>query len=274
MKIKLYILLVIFVSISIKTIGAQTNDSIPKYETFTIESKHVGDIRTINVWSPPKYSTHTDSLPVLYMLDGGIEEDFPHIANTLAELIVAKKIPPILLVGIQNTERRRDLTGFTVVEKDKIVAPKFGGSTTFRAFISEELFAEVNSRYRTNKQKGIIGESFAGLFVVETLLLQPNLFDFYIAFDPSLWWNDKYLLKTANKLLETFPNTPKTFWFAGSGAKDIYKSTGKLASILQTKNIQNLHWKFSPERKEKHHTIFRATKEKALIWTLNDKVKP
>ena len=41
------------------------------------------------------------------------------------------------------------------------------------------------------------GESLAGLFVVETLLLEPDLFDTYIALDPSLWWNDHKMLDGA-----------------------------------------------------------------------------
>lgn len=248
---------------------AQQNDSIPKHETFKIESKKVNETRVINVWLPSEYST-SDSLPVLYMLDGGIQEDFPHVANTLAQLIQQKKIKPIILVGIENTQRRRDLTGETTVKTDKEIAPIVGGSAPFRAFINEELFAEINKKHKTSSKKGIIGESLAGLFITETFLVQPEMFDFYIAFDPSLWWNNKHLVTTANEQLNHFPTTKKTFWFASSSAKDIYKSTNKLAEILKAKNISNLNWNYLPEKKEDHSTIFRATKEKALIWTLNN----
>jgi len=254
----------------ISSATAQQNDSIPKHETFTMQSKKVNETRVVNVWLPSEYGTSTDSLPVLYMLDGGIQEDFPHVANTLAELIQLKKIKPIILVGIENTQRRRDLTGETSVKTDKEIAPVVGGSVQFRAFIQEELFAEINKKYKTTSKKGIIGESLAGLFITETFLLQPDMFDFYIAFDPSLWWNDKHLVKTANEHLNHFSNNKKTFWFAGSGEKSIFKSTNKLAEILKTKNISNLNWNYSPEKKEEHGTIFRATKEKALIWTLNN----
>ena len=65
----------------------QPNDPIPNHETFTIDSKYVNEKRVITVWFPDEYKNSTDSLPVLYMLDGGIKEDFPHIANTLSELI-------------------------------------------------------------------------------------------------------------------------------------------------------------------------------------------
>lgn len=250
--------------------ATQQNDPVPEHQSFTISSKKVGEERTINVWTPDSYSAGTDSLMVLYMPDGGIQEDFPHIANTLNDLIKANKIPAVILVGIENTERRRDLTGPTSVESDKEIAPVVGGSEAFRAFINDELIPEINKRYRTTSKKGIIGESAAGLFVTETFLLKPEMFDFYIAFDPSLWWNDKYLVRTAGEHLAKFPDDKKTFWFAGSGAKDISASVRKLSDILKTNQAGNIKWEYADEKKEKHNTIFRATKEKAIIWTLNN----
>jgi predicted alpha/beta superfamily hydrolase len=250
---------------------SQPQDPIPVHDTFKIESKIVGETRVINVFTPSNYVNSNDSLPVLYMADGGIKEDFPHIANTISELIESKKIAPIILVGIENTVRRRDLSGPTQVKKDKEIAPIVGGSEKFRNFIKDELFAEIDKKYRTTKEKGIIGESLSGLFVMETFMLTPEMFDFYIAFDPSLWWNDHSLVRNAKENLAKFPTETKRLWFAGSNAKDIYVHTNNLAEFLEKENPKNLLWKYSSEPKEEHSTIFRATKEKALIWTLNAK---
>lgn len=268
---QIFLFLVIAFSCAAEYSSAQVfQEPIPAYDSFTIQSARVAELRKINVWTPPGYETGRDSFPVLYMPDGGINEDFVHVSGTLSTLIILKKIPPVILVGIPNTERRRDLTGPTSVEKDKEIAPVVGGSASFRAFINDELFAEINKRYRTTPQKGIIGESLAGLFVTETLLLKPEMFDFYIAFDPSLWWNNKQLVKSAGDLLNKFPAAPRTFWFAGSSAKDIYKPAGKLADILVAKNIPGLIWRYSPEPQEQHNTIFRSTEAKAITWTLNN----
>lgn len=250
--------------------NAQAQDPIPEHQTFKLDSKELGETRTMNVWLPTNYAESKDSLTVMYMPDGGVAEDFPHIANTFAELIVAKKIKPVILVGIENTQRRRDLSPPTNVKKDKEIAPVVGESAKFRAFLQNELIPEINKRYRTTDEKGILGESLAGLFVVETLMLHPEMFDFYVAFDPSLWWNDKNLVKTAKENLAKFPTDKKRFWFAGSSAKDIYKNTRDLEKILQAENPSNLTWKYSDEPKEEHQTIFRATKEMAFVWVLND----
>ena len=242
------------------------NDPVPTHDTFTIASEEVGETRVINVWTPPMYKKGNESLPVLYMPDGGVDEDFPHIANTLAKLIREKSIRPHILVGIENTDRGRDLTGYSESDYDAQFCPQSDGAKDFRAFITEELMPYINSKYRTSNRRGIIGESLAGLFVMETFMQYPGSFDFYIAFDPSLWWNDHYLVRNANEL---FPDKVLTLWFAGSNTEDISKYTNALNKYLEMNAPGMLKWKYSYESNEKHNTIFRATKEKALKWTLN-----
>lgn len=249
----------------------QYNDPIPPHDNFTIVSKILNETRVINVWTPPNYNSKSDSFPVLYMPDGGLKEDFPHFANTLAKLVESKTIPPIILVGIENTERKRDLTGPTEVAKDKEIAPVVGGSEKFRSFIKSELIPEIKKRYRTTAEKGIIGESLSGLFIVETFLLEPTTFDFYIAFDPALWWNDQYLVKTAKEHLKNLPAKEIRFWFAGSSVQKDTPFILELSKIIESESPKSLVWKYSDEPNEKHSTVFRATKEKALTWILNAK---
>lgn len=203
------------------------------------------------------------------MPDGGIREDFPHIANTLAKLIKENKLPPYILVGIENTERRRDLTGPTEVEYDLKIVPNPGGSDNFRSFIKNELFTEINERYRTKGKRAIIGESAAGLFVIETFLLDNDLFDYYIAMDPALWYNEQYLVKNFASLAKSDDQQKKKLWFAGSAAADIAPHTRELNEQLKHLDL-GLVWTYSDEPEEQHNTIFRATKEKALIWALSE----
>jgi len=203
------------------------------------------------------------------MPDGGTKEDFPHIANTLAKRFEAQKIEPIILVGIENTERGRDLTGASTTAYDKQFCPVTDGAKVFRSFISEELVPSINLRCHTTGIKGIVGESLAGLFVMETFLTSPSTFDYYIAMDPSLWWNNHYLVGNADSLLVQFPNKEMTLWFTGSSAEDISKYTKALNFKLKESAPTNLNWKYSDQSKEQHNNIFRATKEQAFIWTIN-----
>lgn len=263
--IKFFINIILFLFVANSHINAQ--DAIPDYQTIEIFSKKLNEKRVITIWTPEHYSTTPHTYPVLYMLDGGINEDFPHLANTIAHLIKTDQIIPIILVGIENTERKRDLTGFTQVKKDKKIAPKVGGSSHFRSFIADELIPLINQKYKTNARRGIIGESVAGLFVIETLLDQPDLFDDYIAFDPSLWWNNQFLVKKSSNKMNFSQNRTVRLWFAGSSTSDISPYTQQLAQNLKNQPNSNLVWQYSDEPHEKHNTIFRATKEKALRWT-------
>ncbi|WP_179353567.1 alpha/beta hydrolase [Winogradskyella vidalii] len=250
----------------------QYNDPVPPHDDFKIDSELLKEERIINVWTPPNYKTSNDSLPVLYMPDGGIvQEDFPHIANTVAKLVENKSIPPIILVGIANTDRRKDLSGFSEVKEDEQYCPLTDGAKYYRAFISDELMPVINSKYRTTNEKGIIGESLAGLFVMETLLIQPNTFDFYIAMDPSLWWNNHYLEQNAEQLLQNLPEKEIRLWFAGADSPDISVYTKSLAKTIENKAPAQLNWTYSDKPDEKHNTIFRATKEEALTWIFKQK---
>ncbi len=263
-----FYILIIAITVSCKNNVIVYNDPIPKHDSLRINSKIVNEERVINIWTPPNYDNSDDSLPVLYMPDGGIKEDFPHIANTLDTLIKQNKIPRIILVGIENTERRRDLIGPTEVEYDLKHMPNAGGANNFRAFIKNELFPLINQQYRTTSKKAIIGESAAGLFVIETFILDPNMFDYFIAMDPALWFNEQYLVKNFDTLTKDNIYKDNKLWFAGSNATDISPFTKELEQKLKD-NRSELVWKYKNKPNEKHNTIFRATKETALIWTLN-----
>ena len=243
-------------------------DPIPSHEELKVNSATLKEMRHINVLLPKHYSQTDARFPVLYMLDGGLEEDFPHVAASVEKLVESKQIAPLILVGIENTERRRDLTGATTVAKDREIAPRVGGAAEFRAFVRDELMPTIQRQYRCSADRAIIGESLAGLFVVETLLLDPKLFNRYIAFDPSLWWNEHRLLDGCEMSLKTLDSTPRHFWFASSSTEGIQEHSRQLSNILDHTAPKSLQWKFEDHPSEQHSTIFRATKESAMIWAL------
>ena len=236
------------------------SDPVPPHTTFTIASAILGEERVINVFLPPAAAGSTTALPVVYMPDGGVQEDFPHIANTLAELVAAGEIAPVILVGIENTARRRDLTGPTTVESDRRIAPVVGGSAAFRAFIAEELMPAVAARYRVTDDRTIIGESAAALFIVETFFLQPDLFDRWIAISPALWWNDHELSRRAAVRLAERRTGPQRLYLTCADETDIVPWVEELAAALRTAAPADLAWTYDPRPQEKHTTIFRATK--------------
>ncbi len=234
-------------------------------ETFTLRSGILGETRRINVYLPPGYADSAGArLPVLYMPDGGIAEDFLHVAGLVQVSVGNGTMRPFILVGIENTERRRDMTGPTRNEEDRKIAPRVGGSAAFRAFIRRELMPRVRARYRTTDETAVVGESLAGLFVVETLLAEPDLFDTYIAFDPSLWWNDQGLVNGAAEALRGRPGLSKTLYLADSAEEMTPGTMQRFADVLSRSAPPGLRWHLEKMPEERHATIYHPAALRAF----------
>lgn len=253
---------------------APVADHIPSYDSLVVRSRALGEARRVNVHTPAAYDAAPGArFPVLYMPDGGIDEDFPHVVNTVDSLIALGAIRPVIVVGVPNTERRRDLTGPTRVASDSAVAPHVGGSEAFRRFFVAELRPIIDARYRTTAERGIVGESLAGLFIVETFLRDPGAFQHYVAFDPSLWWNHGSLVDSAAALVRAARASrrsaqPRRTLYMAASADDIDHETARLTDVLHTVGGNAFAVTFAPRPDLGHGTIFRALVPEALARVL------
>ena len=265
-------ILTLFFGFVVSSVGAQSvTNPLVIGETFTIASGALKEVRRINVYLPPGYTESRDErLPVLYMPDGGVGEDFIHVAGLVQISVANGTMRPFILVGIENTERRRDMTGPTESAEDRTIAPRVGGAAAFRAFIRTELMPAVKKRYRTTEEAAIVGESLAGLFVVETLLREPDLFDTYLAFDPSLWWNNERLLSDAEALLRARAPGKRTLYLASSNEPALGNLARRFAAMLEKGRFSELEWRYVPLLDETHATIYHP----AALRALRDVFKP
>jgi predicted alpha/beta superfamily hydrolase len=238
-------------------------------DSFTIQSRVLGEARPINVHTPPQYRVGAaERFPVLYMPDGGMDEDFPHVVHMVDSLIADGAIRPVIVVGVPNTERRRDLTGPTRVKSDSEIAPHVGGSTAFRHFIRDELMPEIERRYRTTPERSIVGESLAGLFIVETFLEAPTMFTHYIALDPSVWWNNGAMVDSAARSIARFDGAPRTLYLASSREPSSAVGSARIAALLRAAKPQGLRWTYAPRPDLGHDNIFHALERVALMDAL------
>ena len=246
-------------------------DSVPAHDSLTLHSKILGEARLINVHTPAGYETSAAHYPVLYMPDGGIDEDFPHVVNTVDSLIALGRVRPVIVVGIPNTQRRRDLTTATTLGSDSAAVgiPDPGHSEAFRRFIREELIPAIDARYRTTAERSVVGESLAGLFIVEVFLKEPSLFTHYVALDPSLWWNGGTLADSAAGDLARFDHRPRTLFLSSSSVPEITQPTERLAGLLREMHPEGLTWTYVPRPDLTHATIFRGIGPEALAAALH-----
>ncbi len=153
---------------------------------------HVPDSGVSGVSKKKKY-------PVVYLLDG--DNHFHSVVGMIRQLssINGNTIcPKMIVVGIPNTNRTRDLTptkgkhGHPFV--DSTMVADSGGGDQFISFIEKELIPYIDATYPTEPYRMFIGHSLGGLLVMHTLVNQPELFNAYVAIDPSMWWGDQKLL--------------------------------------------------------------------------------
>lgn len=251
---------------------AQTAESSPIVigQSLTMESKILSQTRRINVHLPPDYARSGKTYPVLYLMDGGEKEDFPHIAG-LAQLgELSWTYREMIVVGIEGIDRRHDLTHPTSVAKEKADYPTTGASAAYRRFLAEELKPWVAARYRVSGESAIIGESLAGLFVVETLLKQPTLFDAYIAASPSLWWSDQALARGAAADIAKWPalGSRKLYLTIGDEGTTMQEGVDKVVAAIGAAKPAGLTLVYDPMHQEHHSTVYHPAALKAFrtVW--------
>ncbi|MFC3032432.1 alpha/beta hydrolase [Pseudoalteromonas fenneropenaei] len=167
-------------------------------EQFLISSAYLTRARQINVSLPTDYQNQpAQSYPLIVVLDGGLDQDFPHLAG-LAQFLSfpwLKQMPASIVVGLSNDDRKHDFTFPSQDPRDLADFPTTGGSAQFIQFITEGLLPELAERYRINEQRVLIGQSLGGLLASEILQSHTKLFSHYLIVSPSLWWDNGSLLK-------------------------------------------------------------------------------
>lgn len=155
----------------------------------SLYSDILGEERTFWIHLPEEYSESGDATyPVIYLLDGA-----QHLGGlaSIQQYYSFFRLPEMIVVAISNdSNRTRDLTPTEVASRNGAAVETSGGAPEFRAFLAEELIPYIDETFPTSSHRVLIGHSFGGLFTIDTLLQQPDLFSNYIALDPSLDWDD------------------------------------------------------------------------------------
>lgn len=226
-------------------------------QSWRLDSAVLGQTREINVWLPPGYEESDQTYPVLFLLDGGIDQDFHHISG-LAQLgTVNGTTGDVIVIGIATVDRRNELALPT--ETPELIAryPTQGQSQRFRDFIRSEVQPWVTATFRTNGHGALMGESLAGLFVVETLLAEPEMFDAYVAVSPSLWWDGGALADRADELLaEHMGSSRRLFLFLGDEGPEMQTPMDVLVQTLTDEGVAGLDWTYESRPEESHATIY------------------
>lgn len=170
-------------------------------------SRVLGNQRDLWVYVPPDYDQHPDQrYPVLYMHDGNNLFD-AHTAfggvewgmdETAERLIRSGELPPLLIVGVANTPDR--INEYTWVPGTVDGRPAGGKGPLYARFLIEEVKPFIDRSYRTLPDRdhtGVMGSSLGGLISLYLARYDGEVFGKVGAMSPSVWWDDREVLKDA-----------------------------------------------------------------------------
>lgn len=193
-----HILLTLSLLITLQGFSQMETTPLVIGESITFHSNILNEERTINIYLPQVdyLDSSATQFPVIYLLDGSMNEDFVHVSGLVQFLSNSwiNVLPPSIVVGIANVDRKRDFTYPSTVKEDQENVPTSGGSEDFIAFLEQEVKPLVENAYPTLPHTTLIGQSLGGLVATEILLKHSDLFDDYIIVSPSLWWDNESML--------------------------------------------------------------------------------
>ena len=242
-------------------------------QQFLIDSKIYGEKREVNVYVPdlPDWAdgVFERPLPVLYLIDGGTDQDFFHIAGLAQLPLLNAERQPMIVVGIKTHNRRPEIS---YLAKDPRYQIEFADWQTangddFRHHIESEVMPLIEEKYQTGR-KVLMGESLAGQFVLEIFMRNPDLFDDYISVSPSLWWDDRFLAKNALSFLKNHGLSDRRLYLtmADEGGT-MQKGLEELLIALDQGAPEGLQVKYVDRRQEdRHSTIYHHSARDAFLW--------
>lgn len=216
------------------------------------DSLHSGILkeeRIIQVLLPESYKPGSaEKYDVLYLVDG--DSNLKSISAIQQFAQAESQSPPMIIVAVFNTHRDRDLLPTQAGQG----AP--GGAANFLSFFKNELIPHVDKTYPTNGNNLLFGHSFGGVFAMYALLAEPQLFNAYLAIDPSFWWDGGFMNKLAASRLNGALQPGKSLFIAAREG-DGFKRMGiaDMDSILKDKAPKDLNWKVVAYPDETHGSV-------------------
>lgn len=226
--------------------NAQNEDKIVIGKIDSVYSKILNENRKIWVYTPPltsKNKVPNQRYPVLYLLDG--DAHFAATVGLIQQLSQANGnsvLPEMIVVGIPNTNRLRDLTPTPISDSrsNKNLVKNTEGGLNFVKFLETELTPYIDAKYATAPYKVLVGHSLGGLLAIDIMTNYTNLFNAYLAIDPSMWYENEQFLNQTMSLIpkKKFVNTRLFIGTANTMPKGMTLAQLEKDNSPETKHIR------------------------------------
>ncbi|MBB6129283.1 alpha/beta hydrolase [Mucilaginibacter lappiensis] len=266
------ILIMAFLCLSLWVKGQSHTTAILPVHIDTLYSDILKEKRPVWIYTPSFDTSYFSkpAYPVLYVFDG--DGYFASLATLIQQLSAVNGntvLPQMIIVGIPNTRghRTRDLT-----PSNSSADKTSGGGEQFTRFLQTELIPHIDKNYATAPYRTLMGHSFGGLMVINTLINHTNLFNAYVAIEPSMFYNNDDLLKQTeialkqkdlkgSKLFLGIANTMNPGMDTAQVRSDTTEITHHIRSILKlTDNLKknssnNLKWAYKYYPDDDHASV-------------------
>jgi predicted alpha/beta superfamily hydrolase len=224
--------------------------------------------RDVIVWLPPDYDTNTARhYPVLYMHDGQNLMDATTafagewgVDETAQALVEARKVEPLIIVGIYNTaDRGPEYTQVPDARYPQVDGANGGRADAYGQFIINELKPMIDGKYRTRpeaKYTGLAGSSLGGLVTMYLGMKHPETFSRLGVVSPSVFWGNNDIVKKVDALPAKLP---LRIWVdigtdEGSSSQETVEDTQLLRNALVNKGwVLNSDLKYTEVAGGKHN---------------------
>jgi predicted alpha/beta superfamily hydrolase len=228
----------------------QENEFVVIGKRVEFHSDVLNETRTLEIYLPDDFENSDAKYPVLVVLDGGW---FFRYCVSIIDMISPNYLPRMIVIGLPNTDRRRDLDPI-----NKELASPESGTKNFLLFLRNELIPHIEKKYRARNYRILTGHSLAGFFTIYSFLKEPDLFSAFIATSPSI--RDQENLGLVKKMLEN--SRPDSFakrylYMSGGGEEPeaLHESIREIDRILKGKNVKDFKWSFGIFEQEGHVPI-------------------
>ena len=233
-----------------------------------IQSAVYGDEQILTVRLPRGYGEDPQRrYPVVFSVDGGPDQDFELLSGIAAEAEFSTSFEPFILIGVHTKDRYRQLTPEWTRLEPKRLSDVFGdrmvpgGAGKFRRYLEADVIPWATGRYRTGR-KALTSVSLGGLFVMDTFLEKPDLFDDYIALTPSVWWDGGRVVDEAAAKLASHKASNRRVYFT-MGDEGVGNRTGPwlqtLVAAFETSAPDGLKWAFVDRSSQEEHRTMALT---------------
>jgi predicted alpha/beta superfamily hydrolase len=214
-------------------------------ELLEIQSKILDERRQFLIRLPESYVGSVNRYPVLYIMDANFSPYYEKDLFTVQCMRLIQLVPELIIVGVYNTIRDRDMIPIEVPKKEGS-----GGSDLFLEFIADELRPMINTTYRSTDYNLVYGASNAGLFVLYALLKRPDVFNGVISSSPMIGWCEDYIYEIAEHSFKTNEYNNRLYMIYGK--EDYPHVTEKIPAFteyLTEKAPEGLRWelKYLPD---------------------------